>query len=126
MKSLIASSLASLRADRLKLQRSTTRTGISGPEVVVVTALCAFTLGGCAVSYPAYPQVPAPLDEAVTAPPKSSIPLIWQPGHYSWNGANYVWERGQWVPRAGHGTLWQDGYWVRKGDAYEWVPPHWM
>ena len=86
-----------------------------------VLALC-----GCSVAYQAYPSVPAPQVEQVPVPPRSSVPLIWQPGHYDWTGAGYAWQQGQWVERAGHGTLWQDGYWRRAGDSYAWVPAHWM
>ncbi|MBV9813486.1 MAG: YXWGXW repeat-containing protein [Acetobacteraceae bacterium] len=91
----------------------------------ILCATLAATLVACGASYPAYPQVPAPLEEQVSAPPPSPVPLIWQPGHYDWNGAGYAWQRGQWVPRDGHGTLWQDGYWVREGERYRWVPAHW-
>lgn len=86
----------------------------------------ALLLGACAATYTAYPSVPTPQAELVPLPPRSSVPLIWQPGHYDWNGALFVWTPGQWVERAGHGTLWQDGYWRREAGRYVWVPAHWM
>ena len=88
--------------------------------------LCTVAASGCVPMYPAYPIVPPPKEELVPVPPQSSVPLIWQPGHYDWNGAGYIWVPGRWVGRAGHGTLWQDGYWRREGNAYVWVPAHWM
>ncbi|MBV9655329.1 MAG: YXWGXW repeat-containing protein [Acetobacteraceae bacterium] len=87
------------------------------------TILLALT--ACAASYTA-PAVPPLVAERVPAPPPAPVPLIWQPGHYIWDGAQYRWSPGRWVDRAGHGTLWQDGYWQRHGRRYEWVPGHWM
>lgn len=88
--------------------------------------LAALGLAGCVVTYQAYPSVPSPRAEQVPAPPRSSVALIWQPGHYDWTGTTFAWTPGEWVERAGHGTLWQDGYWRRAGDSYAWVPAHWM
>ena len=88
--------------------------------------LSALALSGCIAMYPAYPVAPPPREELVPAPPRSSVPLIWQPGHYDWDGTRYSWVPGRWVSRAGHGTLWQDGYWRREGSAYIWVPAHWI
>ena len=95
------------------------------------TALAPFSalaLVACAASsyYQAYPSVPPPQAELVPTPPRSSAPLIWQPGHYDWDGQVFRWTAGRWVGRAGHGTLWQDGYWERHAGAYAWVPAHWM
>jgi hypothetical protein len=86
----------------------------------------ALALGACGMTYQAYPTVPAPLAERVPVPPRTPVPLIWRPGHYDWNGTNFVWHAGEWVERAGHGTLWQDGYWRTAGSSYAWVPGHWM
>lgn len=84
-------------------------------------------LTGCgAPPVPSHPPVPPPLPEQVTPPPPSSEVQIWRPGYYDWTGRGYVWNPGEWVPRAGHGTLWQDGYWKREGGASVWVPAHWI
>ena len=82
-------------------------------------------LAACA-GYQSYPPIPAPQAERVPEPPRSRDPLIWQPGHYDWNGAGFTWTPGRWVQRAGHGTLWQDGYWRSDGNGYAWVLGHWM
>jgi hypothetical protein len=70
--------------------------------------------------------VPQAQDEVVPAPPVSEIPLIWRPGHYDWDGSQYVWTAGEWTQKAGHGNLWQDGYWQKQGDQYVWVRGHWL
>ena len=87
---------------------------------------CVLALGGCVEAYPAYPQAPPPRDENVPAPPVSSVELSWRPGYYDWNGVNYDWHTGEWMPRAGHSTQWQDGYWQQTGArSYTWVQPGW-
>jgi hypothetical protein len=75
---------------------------------------------------PPFPPVPTPQEEVVPAPPVSSTQLIWQPGHYDWDGSQYIWTKGQWTEKTGNSTLWQDGYWQKQGDQYVWVPGHWM
>lgn len=92
----------------------------------IATLLTLVFVAGCSVAYATHPPVPATPAEQVPAPPKSAVTLIWQPGHFDWNGAAYSWVRGQWVPRAGHGTLWQDGYWTVTGGQSVWVAAHWI
>ncbi len=92
----------------------------------VTTISCLLAVGACAPAYYDPPPVPAMPAEQVPAPPRSRVSLIWQPGHYDWNGSAYVWIPGEWVDRAGHGTLWQDGHWRRSGPTSEWVPARWL
>jgi hypothetical protein len=93
---------------------------------IAFTFASASALSACTMVYQGYPSVPAPRSELVPKPPRSSVPLIWQPGHYDWTGQTFVWVAGHWVDRAGHGTLWQDGYWTQRDGTYVWVPAHWM
>jgi hypothetical protein len=72
-----------------------------------------------------YPPVPALLPDAQTKPPVTEEALMWQPGHWDWNGSGYVWARGQYVPAAGHGGLWMPGWWSRTDAGWVWQPPHW-
>lgn len=92
----------------------------------IILAPYLFFLLGCGAIYPPHPPVPPIRAERVPAPPQSSIVMIWQPGHYDWNGRDYVWTPGEWVDRAGHGTLWQDGYWQQTNQSAAWVPAHWI
>ena len=93
--------------------------GLSGP------VFGALLLGACAAPFVTHPPVPPIPAEQVTAPPRSTQTLIWQPGHFEWTGAAYRFYAGEWVERAGHGTLWQDGYWRPAAPASVWVPGHW-
>lgn len=72
-----------------------------------------------------YPPVPALVQETPTKPPVTEEPLMWQPGHWDWNGSGYVWARGQYVPAAGHGNLWVPGWWSRTDSGWVWQPAHW-
>ena len=72
------------------------------------------------------PSIPPIRAERIPAAPESRITQIWQPGHWDWDGQNYGWLDGEWIPRSGHGPLWQDGYWRRNGNDFAWVPAHWL
>lgn len=92
----------------------------------IIPGLCLLFFGGCGALVTDHLPVPPIRTERVPAPPRSFVVLIWQPGHYDWNGSGYVWVSGKWVERAGHGTLWQDGYWRQTNQTSEWVPAHWI
>ncbi len=88
--------------------------------------LCLLLLAGCVPAYPPHPPIPPIRAEQVPAPPRSSVVMIWQPGHFDWDGNAYLWVPGEWVDRAGHGTLWQDGYWQQTAQGPVWLPAHWL
>lgn len=72
-----------------------------------------------------YPPVPVALSETIPKPPVTAEPLMWQPGHWDWNGSGYVWAPGQYVPAAGHGNMWMPGWWARTAGGWAWQPAHW-
>ncbi len=85
-------------------------------------------LGGCAADIGSgnpYPPVPAPMPEAMTKPPVTAEPMLWQPGHWDWTGSGYTWAPGQWVSSAGHGDRFMPGWWSKTGDGWVWQAPHW-
>jgi hypothetical protein len=92
--------------------------------ILALIALAGCNAGGVAV--PPYPPVPAALPDPMPKPPVTPIPLVWQAGHWDWNGAGYVWQTGQWVPAEGHGPNWQPGWWNAIGGQWRWEPPHWV
>ena len=91
--------------------------------ILALLALAGCNAGGIAV--PPYPPVPAALPDPMPKPPVTPIPLVWQAGHWDWNGAGYVWQTGQWVPAEGHGPNWQPGWWNAIGGEWRWDPAHW-
>jgi hypothetical protein len=97
---------------------------------IAVALLIAGLLTGCSPSttqevdtHPA--PVPALMPETLPKPPVSAERLIWQPGHWDWTGAGYVWQPGQYVPAAGHGALWMPGFWDHTTGSWTWQPAHW-
>jgi hypothetical protein len=52
--------------------------------------------------------------------------VVWEPGHWHWNGTTYVWIRGHYVERTAAGARWVPGEWVQRGGAWVWVPAHWI
>lgn len=69
---------------------------------------------------------PAPLREPMTPAPKPA--MVWIDGYWDWNGTEWQWRAGRWVPdRPGYvyvspyydygyeGYTYRTGYWVRRG-----------
>lgn len=96
--------------------------------LIALTAM--LTLAGCNTNEMTggnpYPPVPNNLQETIPKPPVTSEPLMWQPGHWDWNGSGYIWAQGQFVPAAGHGNMWMPGWWSKTGGGWSWQPAHWM
>ncbi len=91
----------------------------------------ALLLAGCTqpsngVATPPYPPVPAPLADPMPKPPVTPEALVWQPGHWDWQGTGYTWVAGEYVPRAGHGNDWQPGWWSLQSGGWHWVAAHWV
>ena len=102
------------------------------PLLLAAPMFAVLALSACVPSLPPLnsanpnPPPPAVLHEEVPLPPVSEEPLLWQPGHWNWEGQGYVWVQGQWIARAGRGTSWQDGYWSQANGTWSWVPAHWL
>lgn len=99
-------------------------------KVVLAAAFAGATglLTGCATPPAETPPPPVPplQAEVIPKPPVTATPLIWQPGHWDWNGAAYVWTPGQYIPRDGHGNLYMPGYWSKTTQGWAWQPAHWL
>jgi len=80
-------------------------------------------LSTAALAQPGYPPMPPPRMEPMPPPPGGAY--IWRPGHWAWNGRQYVWISGRYVPRQSSYHQWVEGRWVMRGGRWEWIPPHW-
>jgi WXXGXW repeat (2 copies) len=73
---------------------------------------------------PAAPYAPPPL--RVETPPPAPWPLaMWQPGHWSWNGAQYIWAPGHYVERPSPTATWLPGYWQQGPSGWTWIDGRW-
>jgi hypothetical protein len=91
----------------------------------------ALLLGGCQTAekeVSACPTVPPNKVEGIPKPPVSEDPLLWQPGHWDWNGSSYSWREGVWIKRNGRGNQFMEGHWERDTvpNPCNWVPWHWL
>jgi WXXGXW repeat (2 copies) len=71
------------------------------------------------------PYAPPPL-QAETPPPPPSPLAMWQPGHWSWNGSQYLWTSGHYIERPNPSANWQPGYWQQRAGGWIWVDGHWI
>lgn len=57
-------------------------------------------------SDPVFP--PTPLTERV--PPRPNSNAYWEPGHWSWNDARWIWRKGYYVERPKTAAAWIPGH----------------
>jgi WXXGXW repeat (2 copies) len=72
------------------------------------------------------PYPPPPPPAQMEEPPMAPAPVdVWIPGHWQWNGHDYVWARGQWLEPPNASAVWVPSHWEWNG--YEWIsiPGHW-
>lgn len=71
---------------------------------------------------------PPPRAETVPPPPSEEARVMyWRPGHWMWDGANWVWAPGQYVERPSAQAVWQPGHWMQEpGGGYVWIDGHWQ
>jgi hypothetical protein len=71
---------------------------------------------------------PPPMSELVPPPPPSSVPTIWQPGHWRYSGIGgnpWTWESGRYVAVPAGATAWVPGQWQQQGSGWVWREGHW-
>ncbi len=94
----------------------------------LMTGATAFVIGiGSAGAQPPpdYAPIPPPRAEVVPPPPREHV--VWEPGHWHWDGVRYVWIDGHYIERGPHHARYAEGHWVwgpREGH-YIWMPAHW-
>jgi hypothetical protein len=68
---------------------------------------------------------PPPL-RVETVPPPPSPAHEWVPGHWQWNGAQWVWRPGHYLRRPTPVSYWVPAAWVpTPSGRYRYVPGHW-
>jgi hypothetical protein len=91
-------------------------------RTIILSASVLALLAGCVVAPPpARPAVPVARVEPIPPPPGERV--VWQPGEWHWNGAEYVWRPGRYVERRAEYHRFEPGHWDGRGD---WIPGHWV
>ena len=92
-------------------------------------ALLAFGIGTAVAQPPPpppnpYGPIPPPRAEVVP-PPRTGY--YWEPGHWHWNGVQYVWFRGRYVVRGPNYAHYAPGHWVWRPamGRWVWIGGHW-
>jgi hypothetical protein len=72
----------------------------------------------------AAPHAPPPKRGEI--PPRAPSPqALWHSGHWSWDGAKYVWMAGRYVERPSPSANWLPGYWEETPSGWIWVEGQW-
>jgi hypothetical protein len=72
------------------------------------------------------PGPPPPMRYEVVPPAPREV-VIWQPGHWHWEGRrqDWVWIPGRYVERPHRYAMWEPGHWIERHHEWVWVPGHW-
>jgi hypothetical protein len=99
---------------------------------LAVTLLLAATLSGCVVEQPrpvvevVAPRPPPPPRYEIAPPPSRPAEIVeWRPGHWHWDGREYVWIAGEYIERPRPTAAWVPGHWDDRGGRWVWVEGHW-
>jgi hypothetical protein len=84
------------------------------------------TGSGSAQPPPPFAPVPPPRQEFVPPHPHGGR-LIWQPGHWRWDGFRYAWVGGDYIERWPHYSPYVEGRWLWAPQEGRWIwrPAHW-
>jgi hypothetical protein len=70
-------------------------------------------------------SAPPPPSRAEIPPPSPSPLALWRFGHWSWNGAKYIWIAGHYAQRPSPTANWIPGYWQQRPEGWMWVEGQW-
>jgi hypothetical protein len=89
--------------------------------VVAQAPAVAVTPGTTIVVAPSAPPPP----RVETPPPPPAPSYVWEPGRWSWNGAQFAWEPGKYVERPTVSAHFTPGHWEQRSQGWAWVPSQW-
>jgi hypothetical protein len=96
--------------------------------LIVGAAVCLVGIGSASAQPPpppTYAPIPPPRAEVVPPPPGGR--MVWEPGHWHWDGNRYEWRPGHYIERRPEYGHYAEGRWVwapREG-RWIWRPAHW-
>ncbi len=95
--------------------------------LVVGAAVFVAGIGSCQRATTAAGLRADPAAAGGVVPPPPGGRMIWQPGHWHWDGYRYIWVGGHYVERRPHYGHYVEGRWVWAPRAGRWIwrPAHW-
>jgi hypothetical protein len=75
--------------------------------------------------YVNYAPNPPPEPMAENVPPAPGPTVYWQPGHWGWTGAQWVWLPGHYEQRPNQTAVWEPGHWQQSSNGYVWADGRW-
>ncbi len=98
---------------------------------LVVGLLSVVGITGCTVRATAPSVIVRTPEIRVSRPPPpapgSPEVYVWQPGHWHWNGADYMWRAGHYEHRPSATAHWVAAEWVAKPNgSWAFHPGHWV
>lgn len=96
-------------------------------RITVGAAVLLFGIGSAIAQPPPPTYAPVPPPRVEVVPPAPVGPVIWQPGHWHWDGYRYIWIGGRYVQRRPHYVHYVEGHWrwAPRLGQYVWRPAHW-
>lgn len=70
------------------------------------------------------PTAPPP-PQSETPPPPPSPAYLWDPGRWSWTGAEFAWEPGKYIEKPAVSATFVPGHWEQNPNGWAWVPSQW-
>jgi hypothetical protein len=70
-------------------------------------------------------SVAPPPARVEVVPPAPGDRVTWVPGHWAWDGREYVWENGHYVERPAARVAYEPGHWEQSPRGWTWVPGYW-
>ena len=68
---------------------------------------------------------PAPIVEAIPAPPGPDAEFVWRPGYWRWVDERHIWVGGHWARRPHPQAVWVAPAWEHGPDGYHFHEGHW-
>ena len=97
---------------------------VTSRRLFLVSLISGAALSGAALAQGRPPYEPIPRPRFERAPPPRHG-MLWEPGHWHWDGRRYLWFGGRYIPFREEFHHYVPGAWVLVGPRWEWVPGHW-
>ena len=98
-------------------------------SALLAVLIAAGALAGCAQPEPATRVVVArpapPATHVEVQPPAPNARAVWDPGHWNWDGTQYVWISGHYIERPSVAMRWEPGHWMSANGGWVWTDGRW-